>query len=44
MIDMPQFLLRGYSVIDGPATNFKINRIAKLLMSPLNFLYQRGDY
>ena len=41
---MPQFLLRDYSVIDVPATNFKINRIVKLLMSPINFLYQRGDY
>ena len=41
---MSQFLSRDCGVIYGPETNFKINRMAKLLMSPINFVYQRGGH
>ena len=41
---MSQFLLRDYGVIYGAENNFKINRMTKLLISPINSLYQRGHH
>ena len=41
---MSKILPHGYRVIYGLKNNFKINRMTKLLMSPINSIYQRGDH
>ena len=41
---MSQFLSRECGVVFEPVTIFEINRIKKLLMSPIIFIYQRGDH
>ena len=40
---MLQFLLRDSVVIYGAEKNFTINHMTKLLMSPINSIFQRGD-
>ena len=40
---MSQFLSRDSVVIYGVEKNFKISHMTKLLMSPINSTFQRGD-
>ena len=41
---MSQFFSRDYGVIYGLENNFNTNRMRKLLMSPINSFYRRGDH
>ena len=41
---MSQFSSLDYGVIYRLENNFKINHMTKLLMWPINSIYQRGDH